>query len=49
MEFTANSHWETKEFAWDAKCEEALQLIFGHNEFRPNQKKIINAVMAGVF
>lgn len=36
-----------KEFKWDNKVINILQMVFGHNNFRQNQREIINSCLSG--
>ncbi len=43
----ANAHWGEEKFSWDQKIQDVNKIIFGHPEFRWQQKQIINAVLSG--
>ena len=43
----ANAKWTNSAFPWDQKIIEINRLIFGNEDFRPNQKRVINAALSG--
>ena len=42
-----NKEFGTNKYEWDGRALKTLRDIFHHQEFRENQKEIINAVMSG--
>ena len=46
IEDTGHNKWK-EQFSWEKKIQAANRNIFGNTTFRPNQREIINAALAG--
>lgn len=42
-----NKEFGTNQYEWDERALQTLRTVFHHQEWRENQKEIINAVMSG--
>ncbi|ELR15702.1 ATPdependent DNA helicase, RecQ subfamily protein [Acanthamoeba castellanii str. Neff] len=47
LTFEAMQNWEAPGFPWADKVDHVLKTVFNHEQFRPNQRKVINCVLSG--